>query len=231
MSDEADATAEFEDAEFEDAGYLNNMVSLLREQKDGVVAALVAALFIPFIILNFFGGVVAGIWLAILGEWWAIGYGIVGLLGAHFVLAIALMPSILLIAPASYFFDKSHPILASPFLLLGLTYVYALISAWCMFIFYTFMFRATENSFWPLLIWSYGVAHVPLFYMAGKEEGVGGSHTTLFAAVAYVVMSLCYVFADTTLLDLAEIFIGIMIVGLLIHIGIGFVAMRANARA
>jgi hypothetical protein len=57
-----------------------------------------AVLSIPtilFMSLNFFGGIVSGIWLAVLGQWWAIGYGIAGLFFSSTLLGFAMMPGLL----------------------------------------------------------------------------------------------------------------------------------------
>ena len=53
-----------------------------------------------FIVLNTFGGIVAGIWLALRGDWGSIGIGLVLLVVAPFILGIALLPSLALAAGA-----------------------------------------------------------------------------------------------------------------------------------
>ena len=60
------------------------------------ILMLFTALGIPLAILNMLGGVVSGIWLALLGEWGSIGYGVLAMVFSGFVLGIALMPSLLL---------------------------------------------------------------------------------------------------------------------------------------
>lgn len=47
-------------------------------------AKFAAAVAIPLGLLNMLGGIVAGIWLAILGRWGIIGYGIAALLVSTF---------------------------------------------------------------------------------------------------------------------------------------------------
>ena len=65
------------------------------------LVSFISALFIPIIILNLFGGIVSGVWLAFLGEWPAI---IIGLLVGAFVglwlIGLTLMSSIPLFAAA-----------------------------------------------------------------------------------------------------------------------------------
>lgn len=58
---------------------------------------------LPFVILNLFGVIVAGIWLAILGDWRSIGYGIAIMIVSTFLLSIVLWFAIIFIGPAIYF--------------------------------------------------------------------------------------------------------------------------------
>ncbi len=64
-------------------------------------AKLATVLSAPLGIINMFGGIVAGIWLAILGEWGLIGYGIAALFISGIGLGIAMMPGMLFLAPAA----------------------------------------------------------------------------------------------------------------------------------
>ena len=61
---------------------------------------------LPIMILNLLGGIVSGIWLAILGQWWAIGAGIASLFLSTLLLGIVLMPSALLALPGIYLQEK-----------------------------------------------------------------------------------------------------------------------------
>ena len=58
---------------------------------------LMSVLAVPLMIVNMLGGIVSGIWLAVLGEWGAIGYGIAALVVSGLVLSIVLMPALLLL--------------------------------------------------------------------------------------------------------------------------------------
>ena len=51
---------------------------------------LMTVMAVPLGILNIFGGVVSGIWLAILGEWGIIGYGILALMVSGIGLGLAM---------------------------------------------------------------------------------------------------------------------------------------------
>lgn len=190
---------------------------------------LVMLLMVPLMLLNFFGGIGSGIWLAILGEWWAIGYGIAGLL-SHGLLSIIMVLGLLLAGPAFVLIEKGRTFLAFPFLLLSRLYTYAVISAWCMFVFYFFMRRADQDTFWPLLIWSYGIALGPWMYLVQEDQkggtGDASAMITFFAQVAYIVVALVVIFGSAALIDLAIIFGAIMLVAMLIQSGIDLAMLR-----
>ncbi len=198
-----------------------------------LLQALVALLMVPLMVLNFFGGIGSGIWLAILGEWWAIGYGFVGLF-SHFLLGIILMPGLALGVPAALLLEKGMTILAFPFVFLSQVYTYAIITGWCILVFYIFMSRADHDTFWPLLIWSYGVALGPWMYMAQKEmqggTGDAAAMTTFFAQIAYITMALVGIFTRASIVDLVMVFGGIMLLGMLIQTAFGFALMREQNR-
>jgi hypothetical protein len=169
-----------------------------------------------------------------LGEWWAIGYGIIGIFTSHFLLGIVMMPGLLFAAPAVLLANKGKTLLAFPLLFLGQLYTYVVIVIWCLLVFLVFMSRASFSSFWPLLIWSYGVALGPLMYMAQREQqsgsGDASTMTTFFAQIGYIVTALVAAFQRVSLLDLAIIFSGIMALGMLIQICFAVVIFREQKR-
>jgi uncharacterized membrane protein YhaH (DUF805 family) len=194
---------------------------------------LVKATIVPLILLNFFGEIVSGIWLAILGEWWAIGYGIVALLATP-LLGLISAGGLLFGLPGGLLIDKERPVLAFPFLALSHVYICVVITVWCIFVFFLFMDEAASDTFWPLLIWSYGAALGPWMYMAQKEEQVGGGNAativTFFAQVAYIVMALVFIVGGTNSSELTLVFGAIMMFGMVIQASIGFAVLREQRR-
>jgi len=194
--------------------------------------ALITVLMLPLLILNMLGGIASGIWLAILGEWWAIGYGLLAFFASAFVLSFVLLPGVVFAGPAAMLAERGRNILALPFVFLGGLYVYAVVTAWCVLVFYFFMRHANADNHLPLLIWSYGVATGPWSFLASKESqgggdaGVGANFATFFAQVAYVVMGLVFLFTRANLLELATVFAAVMAVGLLITTTVAFAMLR-----
>lgn len=69
---------------------------------------LFQAITIPVVIINTLGGLVAIIWLMVLGEWGTLGYGLLYLVGSTFLIGLALMPGILLATPALWALEKGR---------------------------------------------------------------------------------------------------------------------------
>jgi hypothetical protein len=68
---------------------------------------LVKALSVPLMLLNLFGGMASGIWLAVLRDWSTLGLGIGSFFVSTFILGIVLRPSWLLVgAYAAHFAER-----------------------------------------------------------------------------------------------------------------------------
>jgi energy-coupling factor transporter ATP-binding protein EcfA2 len=129
------------------------------------------ALLVPILLLDFFGGIIGFIWLAILGEWGIIIGGVIYMVIGAFVVSLLLIPSLLLVAPITYFAKKENTVAIAFFGLLSVSYVAVIIYFTCAWIFkaYTGAIPA-GNSVLPYLLWSYSIATAPWAYMASKED-------------------------------------------------------------
>jgi|AntAceMinimDraft_16_1070373.scaffolds.fasta_scaffold49595_2 hypothetical protein len=167
-----------------------------KKLQTGFVASL-AALTIPMMVLSLFGGIISGIWLAILGEWEEIIRGIIYMVVSSFVISFALTPCLLLQVPASMALEKGKKLLGIFFVSLAVLYTAALITVWCLYIMWFFVSSATEYSLIPLLIWSYGVALAPWMWLAQKDQQEGGGNefsifTTFFTQISYVIAMILF---------------------------------------
>jgi hypothetical protein len=180
--------------------------------------ALISALMIPVVLLNMLGCIVSGMWLVIIGQWGIVVLGILFYIASSFGLSFALVPALLLSAPAVYCSEKGKTIPTIFFITLSNLYVIAVITLWCCGILYLFAKGVTTTSLIPRLIWSYGVAVGPWAYMASKEqqsgEALGPTIAAFLAALAYVVIMIIVLFSRITLLQALEVFVGFMLVGL-----------------
>ena len=116
------------------------------------ILAVMTLFTVPIMLLNMFGGIIAGIWLAILGEWWALGYGLALLVVSTFALSFILMPGIFLFGmPGAYLLSRGS-VLAYPLVLLSPLYTFAVMTVWCVWVFHLYMQYADARSFLPLLL-------------------------------------------------------------------------------
>ncbi|WP_454065010.1 hypothetical protein [Candidatus Nitrospira salsa] len=182
---------------------------------------LLTLLTVPLTILNVLGGICSVIWLAILGDWGAIGYGLLAIMGSIYVISLACMPLLATGLAGEYFADKGRIFLCYIVVALSSLYIVMIMTVWCGSVLYFFVARATSESFIPLLIWSYVVALTPWQWMVQKEiqngdkaaDGLVSGGVTFFAQIGYVVMVLMAYFGTPTMVDMSIFFFVIVLIG------------------
>ena len=130
--------------------------------------AILTVLMGAIMVMNWLAGPIAFVWLAILDEWWALGFALLSLM-APFVLGIALLTGMLLSAPALMLAEKKPavvPLVAIP----GLLYTAALMTVWCMGAFTVLLMQANSSSWVPLMLLSYSIGTMGIH---GAERGSG----------------------------------------------------------
>jgi hypothetical protein len=183
-------------------------------------ARLVNALAIPLGLLGGIGWIVAGVWLAILGEWSLLAYGIGALPFSGFALGIAMMPGMLLGGPAAAFHEKGNRFGYYVFGFLSTLYTVSVLTIWCIGVLYFFGKQADNDSIIPALLWSYGIATVPIAWLAHKDDNEYAMITAFFADIAYVLVIVTILFAKPSLLDVLVLFGATMFFGLVIQVRI-----------
>jgi hypothetical protein len=189
---------------------------------------LVAIFQLPIVILNFLGFIVSGVWLLVIGQWRLVVAGLLISMFAPFILGLAILPGILIGAPGIHFANRGVTIGVYFFGFLSSVYIYALITAWCSGITFPFLHGAPSQAFWPLLIWSYGVATSPWSYMAQRDQSFAAFLAAFFAQVAFIVMMVSVAFG-ADLFSGFQVFSLVMAVGVFFHMRILAEAQRAGA--
>ena len=195
------------------------------------MGALFSLLMFPIIIFNACGGIVAGIWLAVQGEWQPLLIGIGGLCASVFAISIALMPGFLFGVPAIVLIEKGWKAPGYTFAFIGLLYTNLVMLAWHLGALVFFMKDANHHTFWPLLIWSYSIATGPWGYMAQKEMQGGndsGIMSASFAAWGYMVAMGMLAFTHPTLNELAYVIGGFLLLATVLNL-INTVAQQRTA--
>jgi hypothetical protein len=157
---------------------------------------IVDILIVPIIILNFCGGIIGGIWLAILGEWRLIGIGVFLLFASIWILSILMMPGILIAGIAGYFYERKSPF-GHLFGFMSQLYTNILIVGTCVFSFFicsSFYTGGINIGFIPYALWSWGMALGPWQFFASKEPENTFSAITLFCASVFYFLFLTSIF-------------------------------------
>lgn len=134
-----------------------------------IIGSLLALISVPLILLNSLGFIIAGIWLAFLGEWGIIGSGILSIISASFFLSILILPVLLFAGLAAICIQKNK-ILGFIASLPAVFYTNALITLWCVGSFFWVENTVESDAFIPGLLWAYGIATGPWAFFASKEQ-------------------------------------------------------------
>ncbi len=123
-----------------------------------MLAAIVGVLSVPIMILNFASGIVAGIWLAILGQWGLLGIGIVFLFTSHWLIGLLLLPMMPVDVLALRLAEKKNPL---SYLFCYISHLYSNILIAITFLFAylvckSFYHGDTWIGYVPYVLWSWG---------------------------------------------------------------------------
>ncbi len=162
---------------------------------------IIVSISFPLMIFNNLGGIIAGIWLLILGEWKFVIFGLIAAFSGSFILGFALMIPMIFAMPSMFFIERNNKIIGYIFGFFSMLTTNAIIFFWCIISFWICYSKSTPESIIPALIWSYGVAVFPLQSLADKEkENEFTILTTLFVQIAYIVMLILLLLFNTTFL-------------------------------
>lgn len=157
--------------------------------------------------LNIASGIVGGIWLAILGHWGLIIYGVVLGVVMPWVYSITLLPSMGIMLLVNYFQKRKNIFLVSIFGYLGSLFSNLIIALWVYFVYVSFLNMANLASIIPVLLFAYSTMLSPLSYMARKEgpESFGSILGVLLAIVCYFAFFIIGLFGYPSFLHLVLI--------------------------
>ena len=173
---------------------------------------IIEILGLPIILLNMVGGIAGGIWLAVLGEWWLIGIGILLLFTSHWILSILMIPSLPIAVIAMHFYEKKN-FLGHVFGFISQLYTNILIVATCVFAFFVCSSFYTGDigvGYIPYLLWSWGMALGPWQFFASKEPDNEFSAITLFSASVFYFLFLISIFISPLLVLTIIIIFGVV---------------------
>ena len=153
-------------------------------------AAILGLISIPVRLLNFGGGIVGIIWLAVLGKWSLLGIGLISIFIFSFGLPLALVPAFLFAASGRVALEREKYVIGFLCLTAGNLWTLAVMTVWCVSCFYVALSNYySGGSIWPYLLWAYGMATSPLAHMAAKKGETGsiaGAFGVCIGAIAII---------------------------------------------
>jgi hypothetical protein len=200
---------------------------LSRLTSEGVMGALFSLVSVPVMILNFAGGIVGGIWLALLGQWRLVGLGLAASFVSTFGIGLALAPGFLFAAPGIILVQKGKHLIGGILQFVSALWSYVVMTVWCVGSFYVVFSFYPGGSLWPYLLWSYSTATAPWTYMAQRQamdgsDPAGASALTAFGACLGALALMGVIFFTSRML-LTELVVAFCIpVGLVLALQLWF---------
>lgn len=142
------------------------------------------ALLAPFLalapviaVVNFAGGIVGGIWSAVNGDWWAIGYAFLGLIVSHWVISLLLVPGFAIGAAGAAAMQRGRIGVGRTAFAVSSLYQVSLMAAWALFVTAAFLGHSRNSSLFPMLLLAYGASVAPWAYLASKDQQSGNEYS------------------------------------------------------
>ncbi len=195
-------------------------------------ARLLSMLAVPLGLINIFGGIVSGIWLAVLGEWGLIGFGILALMVSGMGLGLAMAPGLVFAAPAAALLEKGKNIPGYFFGFLSTLYIFAVLVGWCILVLIYYTKQANPDSIIPILIWSYGIATGPIAWLAQKDMQSGSEYAmvaTFFIQIAYLLTVIGILFVGMSLINVIVLFSIVMSVGMVVQFSMAYLIEQSKS--
>ena len=197
--------------------------------------ALILTFMFPLILLNVFGFLGSGIWLAVLGEWGIVGTGIALLTGGSLVLGFLILPGLALTLPGHVLYKRGglYGVLGFPLFLMGFLWTYVVMCGWALGSANYLLNMADHSSLWSVLILAYGVATGPWAFLAKKDMLSGNDNAavpTFFLSVGCLLglISIPFGASKLTVLILFAVPIGVSILIQLLKMGLMMAAEKRS---
>ncbi len=181
------------------------------------ILSLFAVVLVP---LNVFGGIISGIWLAALGEWSLIAYGIGTDIFGSFFLAIPLLLTTALSIPGQALIEKRKKFAGMLFALLSLLVTYSIIALWCLGVLFVFLGHRTASNSFPLLLWIFSTATGPWTYMASREGNNHGASISLLSTHLAMLGAVTTYWICESSFTAALAFLSFLGIGFVIHLAV-----------
>lgn len=192
---------------------------------------IIALLNLILAVLGWLAAPVSIVWLAVLGEWWAIGCGVLSIF-SPLLLWLVMTPGMLLAIPA-FKLQETRPHLAVVLALPHQAYMSAVVTVWCMGVFTFLVSRAGPTATVPMALLAFAVGTWPFEYMTSHDLRSGGGEAsllnTMFMNIAFVVAGTYHLVGESASWSVTwALFGAVMVVGLGVTSAMGHALARAR---
>ena len=165
------------------------------------LSAFVNIMAVPVMILNWIGGIVGGLWLAILGEWRVVGLGIGFSIIGPWILGLVMVCAMIFVPLLTFFDNKDMRIGSQIVTLISFSFNALVFTIWCLRILTGFVDTVNSAPHLPTLLWAYAVSTTPISYMASQEAQSDplspAGVTSFFVKIAFVFVVISIFFRAT----------------------------------
>ena len=200
-----------------------------------IFVAVIEVLALPLLILNNLAGITSMIWLAVLGQWKALGIGIGAFFISGMLIGYAMMPALLFVAPGMRCEESGRKVGLAFFTFLATAYKVAVLTAWCMGVLVVFERMADQKSLLPLMLSAYAVSTGPIAWLASKDQEAGtnefSAYLVFFTSSAYIVAVLMVLFGHAAIPQIAVAFAAVMTIGMVFIGALARDAQKVRERA
>lgn len=156
--------------------------------------------------------IVAGVWLAVLGQYHIIFAGVIMLFLSAIALGFVFAPSMIFLAPAVALMQKGKTVASIIVGTPGNLYTSVVITAWCIYVLRYFTKYANDATLLPLLIMSYGVAIAPMEFMSTKDESFASNLSTFFAEMGFITIAVLKFITNISYIQCTIVFASFMLI-------------------
>jgi hypothetical protein len=127
-------------------------------------------------IANRFGGLVAGIWLLVMGDWVPLIQGIIFAFVGCFALSFALMPSLAVTGLGAAIFSRAGIVrwFGVPFFMVGGVLQYLAFAVYIAIVYHFVFGNHFSSSPWVVALWAFCIISGTFGYMAQREAAASG---------------------------------------------------------
>ena len=165
---------------------------------------IIEILNVPIDLMNLGSGIIGGIWLAVIGEWVLIGFGLLLIISSHWLLGLIMMPGLAIVTIGAAFFERKNllVILGIFFMYLSQFYINLLIIGTFVisFIFCSSFYSGDDFiGYIPYLLWSWGMALGPWQLFTQQDPDNEYSLITTYSASVFYLLFISFFSFSTTI--------------------------------